>query len=300
MKRKTSAELVKELEAPDDGGVSKPVGVWSLEKLATLMLYFRAFTRACGGGYYFDGFSGPGVCRVRNPATFPYLAWGSPMLALQTDPPFEKCIFVDLDERNVAALRRRITGHDNALLHAGDVNEVAASLIRTAVPSSAPVFCLLDQQGGELLWSTVEQIAAVPGRRRRPELLILFPLRMALLRLLSVQKPLLEKFSERWDLVFGHHDWFPIYRARLAGDITPVEAHRGYVDLYTAGLRGLGYAFVTSKVISAPRMVGRPRQEMYHLVFATDSDVGNKIMSHVFKRPYALDFVVSGRPRLFD
>ena len=99
------------MEATEDGGIAKPIGIWSLEKLASLHLYFNAFTKACqsvGGGHYIDGFAGPGVCRLRNAQPMPYLARGSPLLALNAKPNFERCWFVELNPANASALRARI------------------------------------------------------------------------------------------------------------------------------------------------------------------------------------------------
>jgi hypothetical protein len=130
--------------------------------------------------------------------------------------------------------------------------------------------------------------------------MILFPLRMSLLRLLSVGDALSEQSATRWDSTLGNHDWFAIYGARLAGEIDPTEAQRRYLELYIAGLKSIGYKYVTSSVITGPRAVGLKRQEMYHLIFATDSDAGFRIMGDVMKRPYALDMPVSRQPTLFE
>jgi three-Cys-motif partner protein len=304
--RKTSQQLLAELEAQNDGLVSKPVGVWSLEKLAMLALYFHAFTTACksvGGGFYYDGFAGPGLCRVRNARPLPYAAWGSPLLALRTEPRFERCLFTEILPRNTSALRKRAASFgERARIIEGDVNESAARIVGDEVPRGAPAFCLLDQQGGELHWRTVEEIAAIHGRRRKPELMILFPLRMALLRMLSVDQDPLPQYVERWDRTFGHHRWADVYAAKRAGTLTPHEAQARYLNMYTQGLRDIGYRYVRPRAVTAPRSValGQPRQEMYHLVFATDHDRADEIMRDVFERPYALDFVVSQQHHLFD
>jgi len=42
------------------------------------------------------------------------------------------------------------------------------------------------------------------------------------------------------------------------------------------------------------------RQEMYHLIFATDHPAGQEIMRDVFQRHYVLDLPVSGRWPLFE
>lgn len=304
MPRKSSQEILLELQADDDGRLVKPIGIWSLEKLASLLLYFRAFSTACqsvGGGYYLDGFAGPGICRVRHAQPGPYYAWGSPLLALRNTPSFERCILLDIKLRNFDTLRARSAAYGaKTTVHCGDVNEEIDMLVRDQVPPRAPCFCLFDPQGTELAWSTLVRVAATPKRIRKPELLILFPLRMALLRLLTTQRAVNPEMSDQLDRTFGSHAWASIHKARVKGEFDPTEAQARYLGLYCGGLRELGYGWVRSKAIMAPRAPGLRRQEMYHLIFATDHEAGDKIMEDVFRRPYILDFPVSGRLPLFE
>jgi len=303
MPRKRSDEILSELAAADDRLQTKPIGIWSLWKLARLLLYFKAFTTACksvGGGYYVDGFAGPGLCRVRNAQPLPYFAWGSPMLALRASPKFEKCFLVELNERSANTLATRCLAFgDRAAVHQQDANIEVARIVRENVPPWAPCFCLFDQQGTELIWDTLLRVARTPRSGNKPELLILFPLRMSLLRMLSVHQQLTTTAANRMSESFGTSEWRRIYEERVRGDITPSEAQIRYLGLYCERLKGLGYR-VQSQVITAPRSQGMARQEMYHLVFATESDLGEKIMKDVFRRPYALDFPVTAQTRLFD
>jgi three-Cys-motif partner protein len=304
MARMTSEEILAELRADDDGHLVRPIGIWSLEKLATLFLYFRAFSTACqsvGGGHYVDGFAGPGKCRVKNARPGPYYAWGSPLLGLRNSPSFERCTLLDIRASNVEALRARAASHgQKASIHCGDVNDELDRLVREQVPSGAPCFCLLDPQGIELAWSTVARVSKIPRRTRKPELLILFPLRMALLRLMTTQRAITPRMSERLDRTFGSHAWAAVHETRVAGQITPREAQLQYLEDYCSSLRNLGYGWVRWKAITAPRAPGLRRQEMYHLIFATDHEAGDKIMEDVFRRPYVLDFPVSAQHRLFE
>ena len=297
-------KILAELQADNDGQVVRPIGIWSLEKLATLFLYFRAFSTACqsvGGGYYVDGFAGPGLCRVKNAQPGPYYAWGSPLLALRNSPGFERCIMLDIKPSNVNALSARAGSYaDKANIHCGDVNLEVPRLVQELVPPGAPCFCLLDPQGTELAWSTLVRVSKIPRRTRKPELLILFPLRMALLRLMTTERVISPQMMERLDLTFGNHTWAGIHRARLDGHITPSEARLRYLDDYCTSLRSLGYGWVRWKAITAPRAPGLRRQEMYHLIFATDHEAGDRIMEDVFRRPYVLDFPVSAQRRLFE
>jgi len=301
-RRKTSHQILAELEAEDDGLFTRPIGTWSLEKLATLLLYFAAFSNACrsAGGYYVDGLSGPGVCRIKGAKQPPYRVWGSPLLALRTRPEFLRCILLDKNARTAEVLRARVAAYsDRASVYEGDVNLELARLIQEQVPPRAPCFCLLDPQCTELSWAAVSSVALTPDRTRKPELLILFPLRMGLLRLLTTKRPISPGRRERLDSTFPSREWWTIYVARLEGKISPACANSRYLDLYCGGIKALGYRWVRSKPIKAQLGPGM-RREMYHLVFATDHPAGDKIMQDVFQRPYVLDFPVSGQPPLFE
>jgi three-Cys-motif partner protein len=303
-RRKTSQQILAELEAEDDGLLTRPIGIWSLEKLATLLLYFRAFTTACGkasGGYYVDGMAGPGICRLRGARPHPYLACGSPLIALRTQPEFQQCTFLEIDRRKVEALRARTAAYGGrAAVYQGDVNLDLERLLRDQVPPRAPCFCFLDPQGIELSFGTISAVACTPGRRLKPELLLLFPLRMAILRLLTLSGPVGFETKERLNRAFGGEEWARIYEARRNGHIDAAAAEMRYLDLYCDKVRALGYGWVQSKAIVAPRAPGMRRQEMYHLIFATDHRAGQGIMQDAFQRHYVLDFPVSGRLPLFE
>ncbi|MCI0849855.1 MAG: three-Cys-motif partner protein TcmP [Chloroflexi bacterium] len=302
-KRKTSKEILSELAAEDDGRPSRPIGPWSLEKLATLLLYFEAFTTACksvGGGYYVDALAGPGMCEVRGALFQQARVWGSPLIALRTEPKFQTCIFVEKKEDTARTLHARVESFGTrASVHQGDVNEELPRIISQDVPRGAPCFCLLDPEALEVHWSTIEQIARTPRRARKPELLILFPLKTALVRQLAVLKPMTDAGFERVSRFFSTQAWRDIHQARKEEEISPPEALVRYLDLYCADLKALGYGWVLSKRIAIPaKPGGRNRRELYHLVFATDHEAGDRIMRNVFRRPYALDFLVTGQKPL--
>lgn len=99
--------------------------------------------------------------------------------------------------------------------------------------------------------------------------------------------------------MFPDDRWWKVYRDRLAGTLTPSEAKDKYIAIYEGGLKSLGYRHVSSHPITAPTVPGGQRRELYHLVFASDSDAGKDIMDYVFQRPYYLDFPVDLQPALF-
>ena len=244
---------------------------------------------------YVDALAGPGLCKVRNPVAGPPYVNGSPLVALNGAPDIHKCVFLEYDPHSVQAPKdRTVRFGDKAVVYQGDVNADLTALIRQHVPPQAPCFCLLDPEGVELHWETVEGIASLAGRKRKPELLILFPIENAI-RLLPTKKPMTEYTEHQLERWLGTSEWQETYRARLDGSISPNEALQRYVDLYESRLRGLGYAFVEGKEVTAPAAPGRQRRTMYRLVFASDHSKGAKIMGDVFTRPYVLDFPVTGQ-----
>jgi three-Cys-motif partner protein len=143
----------------------------------------------------------------------------------------------------------------------------------------------LDPEGTELSWATVEEIAKLPRRLNKVELLILFPLEMGLLRLLTTVEPMEPERDRQISSNFGSEAWKPIYSRRLSGSISPEQAKELYLELYCGGLRELGYGSVIQRPILSFTSSGGKRQTLYHLVFATDSEQGDKIMRDVFTRP---------------
>lgn len=299
MARKTSKEILAEIRAEPDDLPMRRIGVWSLEKLATLHLYLPAFARACqraGGGYYVDGFAGPGRASIRG-APEPHFVYGSPLIALRANPQIKRCIFLEIDPHKLTALEGRCSRYgDRAFLRRGDVNVDLVPLLRQEVPGWAPCFCFLDPTGVELKWQTVEGIARLPGRRRKPELMILFPLEMSVIRLLTVDRPMRDEDKTRVNAMFKNESWWDIYQSRVRGEIDKAEAKRLYLAKYSEDVKSLGYESVESRQVLAYVGAGKKRQARYHLVFATDHPVGEDIMSDIFKRDFVLDFPVSRQP----
>lgn len=297
----TSEEILAELGAEDDGFLTRPIGSWTLEKLAVLLLYIRGFADAChkaGGGYYVDGLAGPGLCEVRNAQVEPRFVAGSPLIALNT-PDLQHCVLMEMGEQEEAVLRQRAEPFgDRVTVRHGDVNRDLPALIREVVHEKAPCFCLLDPEAAELHWDTISEIANTPARKNKPELLILFPLEMSIIRQFPTGASLDSGARERHNRTFGNSHWEAIYERRLVGQLTPGEAKSEYLGLYKDGLELLGYRHVMTKPILAPPTAKRGRQERYHLMFATDDDTGEKIMSHVFKRHYDLGLISGGQKEL--
>ena len=224
------------------------------------------------------------------------------MIAARSEPRFEKCLFLELEPKSVSALKARIEPYrERCSAHEGDVNKDLVRLVRAEISARAPCLVLLDPEGPDLHWSTVTGLAGLPGRNRQPELLILFPLDMALLRMLPTSGEISERDVVRVSAMFGDERWQQIYEAKLRRELQAGEAKQQYLDLYKRNLENLGYKVETKLIAARARPgTGRGRREMYHLMFATQHPNGLKIMEDVFRRAYVLDVSITEQRPLFE
>jgi three-Cys-motif partner protein len=270
------------IAAQPDGGLVRPAGLWTKDKLAILSAYDRHFTTACkraGGGVYADAFCGPGMNRVRD--TGEHL-WGSGMLAVRADPPFGGIYLMDKDARNVSAMRARIGDDQRVTLRQGDANVDFVPMLEPVLQSRAPMFCVLDPTGIELRWSTVASLGRARTRANRCELLILLSDSMGYMRLLPVEGMPTDRTLHDMTLLFGNGDWRDVHERKQLGEISPTEARIEYAKLYENQLRGLGYSRVLGpRDVREHGDTGRP---LYQLIFATESEAGERIMRDIFER----------------
>lgn len=302
-RRVSDEELLRELTAESDELPVRPIKPHTLKKLAVLLLYFKPFTQIVGGGYYVDGLAGPGICEVKDIPPPKRLVWGSPLLALRTQPGFERCWFVELDGKTGDALASRTRQSDpRSEVRVGDVNVWVPRIVKEEVPPSAPCFCFLDPEATEVHWSTVYQIARSPGRNKMPEILINFPLEMAFQRLLTTNTPMDAESVARADRFFPGPQWREVHEARLGRVISPEEATERYLKLYKQGLEGLGYKGerIHSLPVRTPGQPGGKGHPLYHLVFATNHPKGSQIMEYVLKRHNWVDRLVMGQLPLLE
>jgi len=146
------------------------------------------------------------------------------------------------------------------------------------VPRSAPSFALVDPPGYRgVHWSTIEQLAAhgVDWQGNKIELLIIFPLEMALLR--NLTRPECQESITR---LYGNQQWEDIKRQKLEGKAGLDEVRHRLVELFKSGLRGLGYRYVEDF-----KPTGLPGPAFYHLILASDRDSGAKIVKDAWGKP---------------
>lgn len=259
-------------------------GFWTEQKLQMLADYLPAFTRASqrvGTTIYLDLFAG----EVRNMSrTTGEEISGSPTVALSTAPAFTKVVLFELPPyaaRLQADLAKDFPGRDVTVWE-GDCNaRIGEALLALDSVRYAPTFAFVDQYAAEIRWETLETLARFKrGSRYKAEMWILFAHSMLPRGLASEQVEVVERFTERIDAMYGTHEWMQAYQDRKVGLLTPADLRSELVNLMRWRLeKVLGYGTTHSF-----EMKNTTGQAIYTMIFATDSDAGNKIMSHVYKK----------------
>lgn len=249
-------------------------------------MYLPGFAQACyrkaPDFYFVDGLSGPGLCRLPDGSAI----LGSTLSAMRTEPRFARCVAMDLKSNNVAALKANVRPEDRARLVAevGDVNQNFLALLDKHVPRRAPMFAFLDPEGLELDWSTVRRVAEHRDGPQKTELMILVPSSWIPRVAGTLQGPDAELNRTRLDFTLPGQ-WEDIWQARVRGELDAGEAREQFTARYASALeQQLGYAHVILRRITR---AGRDDSAVYHMVFATDSPAGEKIMRHCFDRMFS-------------
>ncbi len=152
-------------------------GAWSGRKLEALRRYLNAYTTALKNTpfklAYIDAFAGAGA--LPNDANDD--DWfdeefqkedesyrhGSPLIALENDPPFDSFIFIERDPASIKSLQEQIEsrwGHDakNVSYLQGDANEHLQELAGKRWKLHRAV-AFLDPFALQVSWTTLEKIA---------------------------------------------------------------------------------------------------------------------------------------------
>jgi three-Cys-motif partner protein len=151
-------------------GVHHDYGAYTGLKLAALNHAVGVFSRIAGaymgrwnydGSVFVDLFAGCGVTRVRS--TGDYLA-GSPIIAAHAISPFTKIVCVERRKEYAAALRKRLqlVRPSEAVVLEGDCNSIVDQVVHQ-LGEHPLAFVNVDPEGMEILWGTMEALAASHG-----------------------------------------------------------------------------------------------------------------------------------------
>lgn len=212
---------------PKDG-----VGPWAKEKLDALGEYLGFYTKVlknqgwwCKGTVYVDAFAGPGRAKIRTKAkatpetglfdTEPEtdaeaveFLKGSPRVALDIENPFTRYVFIERNPERVAelnALKEEYGDTRRIVVRPGDAATELQAILDSGIDwKNYRAVVFIDPFGMHIPWSTLEALAKTGAI----EVLVNFPLGMAIQRFLVRSGDIRENWRATLDEFFGSPDWW--------------------------------------------------------------------------------------------
>jgi three-Cys-motif partner protein len=204
-------------------------GDWTSDKLERVRKYLCAYTTIFKKNVravyfttiYVDAFAGTGqrvesAGRRVNAATEALendnldaeaLQKGSARIALEVDPPFDRYVFIEKRVKRVKELEApRSDFPDKAAaiqVERADANDYLREWCGQTDWQRHRAVVFLDPYGMQVDWATIEAIAAT----KAVDLWVLFPLGMAVNRLLTKNEPPPKKWADALTRFFGNDEW---------------------------------------------------------------------------------------------
>lgn len=198
-------------------------GEWTTEKLDRVRQYLAAYTTALKNQRYriayIDAFAGTGYRAA--PKDNEQEAWlfpemdefrdGSARIALQVEPNFDSYIFIERDPKRFAELER-LKGEfpqlaDAIKLENADANSYLKGLCQGPSWRRHRAVLFLDPFGMQVTWDTIAAIA----QTQAIDLWLLFPLGVAVNRVLPRRGRINPSWRAKLDQLFGATDWYDIF-----------------------------------------------------------------------------------------
>jgi three-Cys-motif partner protein len=257
------------------------VGEWSELKLEILRKYATAYSTilARKGLHhaYIDGFAGAGRAISRRTKE---MIPGSPLNALNVEPPFKYYYLVDLDASRVGELRRLTADRQNVYVFGGDANSILLSEVfpRIRFEDYRRALCVLDPYGLHLNW-TIIKAAAELGTI---EIFLNFPVADMNRNVLWRSEGASDQNIQRMNAFWGDESWREVaysVNANLFGDLeAEKQPNRVVADAFRERLRTVaGFRYVPEP---AP-MRNSVGAIVYYLFFAAHQPAAGKIVTDI-------------------
>ncbi len=277
-------------------------GEWTKEKLLRLQKYLKAYTTLFNGNekarklhfMYVDAFAGTGSFQKPQshvigqadifsddvPEVEEFLK-GSARIALEIDPPFREYIFVERNPeyaQQLQQLKNEFASRKIKIINE-DANSYLLQWCQSTNWKKARAVVFLDPYGMEVEWEVIEALA----RTKAVDLWYLFPLGIAVNRLLTRSGLPPEPWAERLTRIFGTEDWRDtFYRSQTqltlpfsSDDETQLKKDAHFYDILMFFVQRLKTVFV--EVASNPLILRNSRNNpLYALCFAASNPKGAK------------------------
>lgn len=278
-------------------------GPWTETKLTILRKYLSAYTTALKHQSfttgYIDAFAGTGY-RTQPANDGPQLALpdlagdqeqallkGSAVYALETQPRFDRYVFIEQDAARCAALDALKAQYPelaaDIVVRSGEANAEIQKLCRKPWLKHRAVL-FLDPYGMQVEWETIKAIAGT----KAIDLWLLFPLGIGVNRLLTRSGEIPESWRQRLDVLFGTTDWITaFYRVESQPDLFNPAA----TTLVKARVDVIASYFVERLKTVFPLVAPNPRilrnssgNPMYLFCFAAANPLALKIANDILRK----------------
>lgn len=286
-------------------------GDWTSEKLERVRKYLRAYTKIFNTNpqaswyhtIYLDAFAGTGY---RNPSqshvegiqlldgfeedSQAFLK-GSARIALEVEPQFKEYIFIEQDSEYAQELEKLktefVTQRGKISVITQDANSYLMQWVRKTDWSKTRSVVFLDPYGMEVEWSVIQAL----GNTKAVDLFILFPLGVAVNRLLTKSGPPPESWARALTRIFGTDTWQDAFYPRhtvqtLFGEEEVQQKEADFTKIgrfFTDRLR-TSFAAVSPKPLALRNTKNNP---LYLLCFATanpkTAPTAIRIANHILK-----------------
>jgi three-Cys-motif partner protein len=265
------------------------IGVWSEVKLAIIKEYASAYSRILEAQrrqkmpelkwLYIDAYAGPGLHLSKATGQ---VVEGSPLIAINTKPPFSEYHFIDADPRRAGQLRRLIGDRNDVFIESADCNDVLIEKVfpRVKYGDYRRGLCLLDPYNINLKWEVIE----AAGKSGSIELFLNFMImdinRNALRknRDKAVQSKV-DQLSRLW----GDETWESAAfdsSGNLFGDPEKVSNEQFEAAWRERLKNKAGFKFVSEPM----PMRTRTKSVIYYLYFASQKPVAATIVGDIFAK----------------
>jgi three-Cys-motif partner protein len=267
------------------------IGIWSEVKLEIIKKYAAAYTTIMEAQrrdrisrlrwLYIDGYAGSGhhVSKARNE-----LVEGSPLIALNTNPPFHEYHFIDADTEKAAELRRQAGSRSDVFIYSDDCNEVLLSKVfpRADYSQYKRALCLLDPYNINLTWEVIE----AAGKAKSIEIFVNFMI-MDINRNALRKNPdkVVKSKAEQMTLLWGDDSWLDAgydQVRNLFDEEVPVKvSNERFAEAFRQRLiNRAGFKYVPKPM----PMRTKTNAVIYYLYFASQKEAGMDIVNDIFNQ----------------
>jgi three-Cys-motif partner protein len=208
---------------------------------------------------------------------------GSPLNALNVEPPFKEFHFVDLDGGRAESLRDIAGNRKDVFVYEGDCNRVLTGRVfpLARYEDYRRALCLLDPYGLHLDWSVI----LTAGQMRSIEIFLNFPVMDMNMNVLwrhpeKVQKAQVERMNAFW----GDASWRTAAYTKeptLFGDVEQKAENDAVAESFRDRLgKVAGFKYVPEPM----PMRNTSGAIVYYLFFASGNKTGAKIVGDIFKK----------------